>query len=173
MSASVRDAAIGHVFEGKARKLTLARALALSGGPVETPGWPDKNLHTDLEVAKSTGLSEIVVSGTQWEGYLVGLLVDLFGIAWFGGGALDIKIPRSVKIDETLQPKARIEAREPGGARRLQIGVQIPVRPAGRAEGAARQGQRARPRELPRPPLEHVPRPGSQQRRVHGLAPSA
>ena len=113
MSPAILDAAVGHLYEGKARKLTLARALALSGGPFDAPGWPDKNLHTDIGAANAAGLSAVVVSGTQWEGYLVGLLVEVFGMAWFQGGALEIKIPRSVKIDETLQPKARVEAREP------------------------------------------------------------
>ena len=119
MRLPILDASIGQLYEGKARKLTLARALALSGGPFETPGWPDKNLHTDLEAAKATGLSAVVVSGTQWEGYLVGLLVEVFGTAWFDGGELDIKIPRSVKIDETLQPKVRVDARERSGDRLL------------------------------------------------------
>lgn len=113
MSPAIAYAPIGHVYEGKARKLTLARALALSGGPFDIPGWPEKNLHTDLDAANAAGLSAIVVSGTQWEGYLVGLLVEVFDMAWFGGGQLEIKIPRSVKIDETLQPKVRVEAREP------------------------------------------------------------
>lgn len=115
MSVSMLEAQVGALYAGKARKLTWARALALSGGPFETPGWPEKNLHTDLKAANAAGLSAIVVSGTQWEGYLVGLLVEMFGRAWFHGGQLDIKIPRSVKIDETLQPKARMEAREPRG----------------------------------------------------------
>ncbi len=110
-TADPLSVAIGHVFEGRARQLTWARALALSGGPFETPGWPDKNLHTDLEAARKTGLSEVVVSGTQWEGYLVGLLVDICGIAWMRSGHLDIKIPRSVKIGETIRPKARLDAR--------------------------------------------------------------
>lgn len=35
----------------------------------------------------------MVVSGTQWEGYLVGLLVETMGQAWFEGGRLDVKIP--------------------------------------------------------------------------------
>ena len=110
MSVSIAHARVEEIFEGKARKLTWARALALSGGPFETPDWPDKNLHTDLKAANDAGLSAVVVSGTQWEGYLVGLLVEMFGMAWFHGGQLDIKIPRSVKIDETVQPKARLEA---------------------------------------------------------------
>jgi acyl dehydratase len=114
---NVSTAEIGHVFEGRPRQLTWARALALSGGPFGTPGWPDRNLHTDIDAARDAGLSEVVVSGTQWLGYLVGLMVELFGVAWFGDGELDIKIPRSVKIDETIQPKARLEAREASGSR--------------------------------------------------------
>ncbi len=117
MTIPVIDARVGELYVGRSRKLTWARALALSGGPFETPGWPDKNLHTDLKVANDAGLSAVVVSGTQWEGYLVALLVEMFGVAWFDGGQLDIKIPRSVKIDETLQPKARVVARDVDGAR--------------------------------------------------------
>jgi acyl dehydratase len=115
MSRSILLAQVGDLYAGRARQLTWARALALSGGSLGTPGWPEKNLHTDLEAAKAAGLSAVVVSGTQWEGYLVGFLVELFGIDWFFKGRLDIKIPRSVKIDETVQPKARVEGREHDG----------------------------------------------------------
>ena len=101
---------IGNVVSGRRRTLTLARALALSGGAFDNPGWPDRNLHTDAKVAAATGLAEIVVSGTQWEGYLVGLLVELIGVGWFAGGELDIKIPRSVRIGDTVQPHARLVA---------------------------------------------------------------
>ena len=113
MIGRAAGAAIGELFEGKARRLTWARALALSGGPFDAAGWPEKNLHTDLAAANAAGLSDVVVSGTQWEGYLVGLMVELFGSEWFGGGSLDIKIPRSVKIGEVIQPKARLQARTP------------------------------------------------------------
>lgn len=124
MSLPLVSAELGHIFEGKTRKLTWARALALSGGSFGTPGWPDKNLHTDIKAANDAGLSEVVVSGTQWEGYLVGLMAELFGMAWFHGGELDIKIPRSVKIDETIQPKARLEGREPhGNSVRIRLSV--------------------------------------------------
>src|SRR5688572_33392604 len=86
MSARLLESQPGQVFEGRARQLTLARALALSGGPFDAPVWPEKNLHTDLEAANDAGLAEIVVSGTQWEGYLVGFLADLFGMDWFRHG---------------------------------------------------------------------------------------
>lgn len=90
----------------------MARALALSGGPLDTPGWPEKNIHTDLNLANAAGLAAVVVSGTQWEGYLVGFLVELCGPCWFRHGRLEIKIPRSVKIGESVQPIAQLERRE-------------------------------------------------------------
>lgn len=126
MSTGLLQSEPGHVFEGRARQLTLARALALSGGPFDAAVWPEKNLHTDLKAANDAGLAEIVVSGTQWEGYLVGFLAELFGMHWFRHGELDIKIPRSVRIGETLQPKARLETRETqGGALRIALSVWV------------------------------------------------
>ena len=126
MSAGLLTAGLGHVFEGRVRRLTLARALALSGGPFDAAVWPAKNLHTDLKAANDAGLAEIVVSGTQWEGYLVGFLAELFGMHWFRHGELDIKIPRSVKIGESLQPKARLESREAQNeAQRIGLSVWV------------------------------------------------
>ena len=126
MSAGLLTAEPGQVLAGRARQLTLARALALSGGPFDAASWPEKNLHTDLKVANDAGLAEIVVSGTQWEGYLVGFLVELFGMPWFRHGELEIKIPRSVRIGETLQPKARLETRETqAGGLRIALSVWV------------------------------------------------
>lgn len=124
MNPRLLDAEAGALFEGRARCLTLARALALSGGPFDAPVWPERNLHTDLKAANDAGLAEIVVSGTQWEGYLVGFLAELFGLHWFHHGELDIKIPRSVKIGETLQPKARLEMRN-GDASGVRVSLSV------------------------------------------------
>jgi acyl dehydratase len=92
--------------------MTLGRVLAFSGGPLSKSGWPDKNLHTDLAAAQRAGLSTIVASGTQWEGHIVGLLIDTVGMSWFQGGTIDIKIPRSVRVDEVLLPRIRLERLE-------------------------------------------------------------
>jgi acyl dehydratase len=102
----------------------MSRALALSGGPFDAPGWPQKNLHTDLEAAKDAGLATVIASGTQFEGYLVSLLMDLFDNHWLRGGQLDVKITRSVRVGETLQAYARLEGREAfDGGTRIALGV--------------------------------------------------
>ncbi|MFA5490096.1 MAG: MaoC family dehydratase [Candidimonas sp.] len=119
MSLPIDDLQPGDIRCSKFRKLTMARALALSGGPLDMPGWPDKNLHTDAEVARSTGLPDVVVSGTQWEGHLVGLLVETLGMDWFNGGSIQIKIPRSVRIGDSVRAKLRMDEFVDQGDRRL------------------------------------------------------
>lgn len=94
----------------RARTMSLSRVLALSGGPLDKANWPDRNLHTDADAARAAGLAEIVVSGTQWEGHMAGLLVETMGMAWFHGGRMNVKIPRSVKVGETLQAKLKLDA---------------------------------------------------------------
>ncbi len=110
MSLPIMSMKPGDVRTGHVRTMTWARVLALSGGPLDKPGWPDKNLHTDAESAAAAGLPQVVVSGTQWEGHVAGLLVDTMGLAWFQGGCMNVKIPRSVKIGESLVPKLRLDA---------------------------------------------------------------
>lgn len=110
MTPRIGAMAIGDVAWSHPRTLTLARALALSGGPWDSPSWPDRNLHTSAAAAEEAGLAQIVVSGTQWEGYLVGLLVEIFGLGWFEGGSVDIKIPRSVRIGDVIRAAARLES---------------------------------------------------------------
>ncbi len=109
MTSRIDGMAVGEVAWSHPRTLSLARALALSGGPWDSPSWPDRNLHTSAAAAEEAGLSQIVVSGTQWEGYLVGLLVELCGPGWFDGGTVDIKIPRSVRIGDVIRAAARLE----------------------------------------------------------------
>ena len=106
---------------GRPRLMSLGRVLALSGGPFPNPGWPAKNLHTDMAAAQAAGLATIVVSGTQWEGHMVGLLVDTVGPGWFAGGTIDIKLPRSVKVDETLTPQLKLEGFEERAGRRFAL----------------------------------------------------
>lgn len=111
MRMHVADVEIGRVFDGRRHHLTLARALAFSGGPLDAPNWPEKNLHTDLAAANEAGLAAVVASGTQFEGYLISLLVELCGRAWVEEGELDVKITRSVKVGETVQAKAELTSR--------------------------------------------------------------
>lgn len=124
-SNAVEHAEVGTVFAGPRHHLSIERVLAFSGGPFSRPNWPDRNLHTDLEKAQEAGLSCIIVSATQFEGYLVDLLVDLFGDdPWFTTGTIETRIPKSLMLDDFVQPKAVLRAVDDDGeARTFTMGV--------------------------------------------------
>ena len=112
---AIDQAQIGTIFAGPRYHLSIERVLAFSGGPFSRPNWPDRNLHTDLEKAQEAGLSGIIVSATQFEGYLVDLLVDLFGDTWFTSGAIETRIPKSLMLGDFVQPKAVLRSTDDDG----------------------------------------------------------
>jgi len=118
------NASIGTAFAGPVRLLTLERVLAFSGGPFSQPQWPDHNLHTNFEKAREAGLPGIIVSATQFEGHLVDLLVEMFGEVWFTAGTIETKIPKSLMLGDTVQPKAVLrDIRDENGSRTFTLDV--------------------------------------------------
>ena len=103
-----RRALVGATQSGRALTLSLARVLAFSGGPLGDPGWPERNLHTDLAHARAAGLDHLIASGTQSEGLLIEFLIDTLGAAnWYRGGHLDVRFLKPVKVGDTVVPKLR------------------------------------------------------------------
>jgi hypothetical protein len=99
---------VGTTQSGRALTLSRARVLAFSGGPFDAPGWPERNLHTDIEHARAAGLDHLIASGTQSEGLLIGFLIDTLGGAnWYRGGQLDVRFLKPVKVGDTVVPKVR------------------------------------------------------------------
>ena len=104
-----RDSEIGNVFAGKTKKMSWVRITAFSGGPLNTPAWLRKNIHTDLETARESGLDTIYVSSTQYLGHLAEFMIELFGIGWLSlGTTSNLKFIHPVAEDDTVQTKARI-----------------------------------------------------------------
>jgi len=109
---AVHRATIGSIWRGRALTLSLARVLAFSGGPFDEPGWPQRNLHTDVDHARAAGLDRLIASGTQSEGLLIGFLIDTFGSAdWYRGGQLDIRFVKPVTVGDTVRPALRWTSR--------------------------------------------------------------
>ena len=109
------DTKIGAEIAGKRKTISEARVLAFSGGRFGAPGWPAKNIHTDLEFAKSCGLQTRSVSGTQYMGYLIELMVDLFGESWLSHGKMDLKFIAILDVEDSLISKAVVTSKEPEG----------------------------------------------------------
>jgi len=108
-----KDTQIGATFFGKAKRISWERLWAFSGGAFTNAGWPAKNIHTDLEFARSFGLSSVAASATQYMGYVVELLVGLFGAQWLWQGQMDVKFIGQVDAGDMLTSKAQVQSKEP------------------------------------------------------------
>jgi acyl dehydratase len=106
----------GFEISGSPKMVTSWRTWLHSGGwPIST-GWPAKNIHTDLETAKSAHLKGRIASGTMSLGYLSELMIDLFGIGWLSGGEMSYKFIRPVFIGDTVIAKARVQSKQMVGS---------------------------------------------------------
>jgi acyl dehydratase len=112
-----RDALEGMEFAGKIRTVTLERINFFSGGFPRGPNWPAKNIHTDLETAKTCGLETVAASGAMFEGYLVDLMIDLFGVEWLNYGMMNLAFINIVDKDDTLIPKGLVRSKDVVGSR--------------------------------------------------------
>jgi len=107
-----QDTKEGAEFSGRPKVVSEGRVYAFSGGCFSEPGWPKKNVHTDLEFAKNCGLPTRVVSATQYMGYLVELMLHLFGESWLNHEKLNLKFIAPVDVGDRLTPKAVVRSRE-------------------------------------------------------------
>ncbi len=113
MGFITQDTGEGVSYNGKPKKVSWERIWAFSGGPFSLEGWPKKNIHTDIEYAKACGLpdNKVAVSATQFQGYLVQLMIDLFGIEWLSGGRLDVKFIRIVNAGDIITSSAIVRGK--------------------------------------------------------------
>lgn len=105
----------GAEFSGERKKFTAARLLTFSGGSLVDPGWPRKNIHTDTDFAKSTGLPSRCASGTHFQGQMVEFMVDLFGADWLKTGTMNVKFVDLVLEDQIVTARAKVTGRKKEG----------------------------------------------------------
>ncbi|MGD0856178.1 MAG: MaoC family dehydratase [Dehalococcoidia bacterium] len=120
MKKTTEKMKVGNEYAGKPKVMAEARVFAFSGGKFNAPGgFPAKNHHTSLEIAKSAGLPTRAVAGTQHEGYVTELMIDLFGEIWFEKGKMAVKFIALVDVGDTVTSKATVVSieEENGGSR--------------------------------------------------------
>jgi len=54
------------------------------------------------------GLRTAIASGTQFEGYVVQLMIDLFGVQWLSHGTMDVKFTGPVEVDDVVVAHALV-----------------------------------------------------------------
>jgi hypothetical protein len=110
-----KNAEIGESFVGMKRVVGFERLTTFSGGPLSlAPDWPRVNHHTTHEYAKERGTHTLFASGTQYQGYLVAMLVDMFGWDFLTTGKLEFKIIKIVYQDDVITPGFTITAKDEG-----------------------------------------------------------
>jgi acyl dehydratase len=117
MVSLTRDSSVGSEFAGKVRTVSLDRINLFSGGFPRGPNWPAKNIHTDLEAAKRSGLKTHVASGAMFEGYLADLMIDLFGTEWLKHGKMNLAFVNIVDKDDTLVPRGVVKSKQAAGSK--------------------------------------------------------
>lgn len=106
------DTTVGSEVAGPPKTMTSYRTWLFSGGWPRFDGWPAKNVHTDLAAAQQSGLPTRAASGAMMQGYLYGLMIDLFGADWLEQGQLSLKFIRIVDVGDTITARASVFARQ-------------------------------------------------------------
>jgi acyl dehydratase len=107
-----RDTKNGFELTGNLKTVTEERVFAFSGGFPKGTDWPKKNIHTNLEFAKKSGLSDRAASGATFEGYLIELMINAFGEDWLKTGKMSLKFIRIVSPGDSIIPKAVVQSKE-------------------------------------------------------------
>jgi len=92
------------------RTITLAMCEAFSG--------PGKNYHNDREMARVLGFPDIVVQGMMSICLLSDMLTQHYGLGWYRGGKLDVRLVNVVWVNESLTPHGKVRERVREGTRR-------------------------------------------------------
>ena len=100
----------GEAFEAPTRKITEAMCFAFSG--------PARNYHNDRAEAIKLGFPEIVVQGMLSVCLVSEMMTRRFGLGWFYGGKMDLRLVNVVWGNDVTGPRGSIiERHAEGGIR--------------------------------------------------------
>jgi acyl dehydratase len=118
------DVSVGFRTKGPLKTATPYRTRLFSGGWPRTEAWPAKNVHTDEDFAKATGLQGRNASGAMMQGYLAELMLDMFGEGWLSGGTFSLKFVHQVGMGDSVTAEATVTAaREVGRSVAVELDV--------------------------------------------------
>ena len=99
----------GQPFESPARQITDAMCFAFSG--------PARNYHNDRAEAVKLGFPEIVVQGMLSVCMVSEMMTRRFGLGWFYGGKMDLRLVNVVWGNDVTGPRGQIIDRHAEGKR--------------------------------------------------------
>ncbi len=115
-----RPERVFHIGEGPgaeigslSRPITLEMCQAFSG--------PERNYHTDREIAQALGFPDIVVQGMMSICFVSEMMTQAFGAGWFCGGKLDVNLVNVVWVGDVLAVRGKEREELPEGERRRVV----------------------------------------------------
>ena len=91
------------------RPVTVAMCEAFSG--------PEKNYHTDREMARLFGFPDIVVQGMMSVCFVSELLTQALGLGWLRGGKMDVRLVNVVWVEDVIATHGKVREVVPEGRR--------------------------------------------------------
>ncbi len=95
------------------RTITHAMCEAFSG--------PEKNYHTDREMARALGFPDIVVQGMLSVCFVAELMGHAFGLGWHAAGKLDVRLVNVVWPNDALTTRGKVREDVVEGSRRRAL----------------------------------------------------
>ena len=95
------------------RPIAIAMCQAFSG--------PEKNYHTDREMARMLGFPDIVVQGMMSICMVSELMTHAFGLGWLLAGKLDVRLVNVVWVGDVLTTRGKLREELPEGAKRRAV----------------------------------------------------
>jgi acyl dehydratase len=95
------------------RTITHAMCEAFSG--------PEKNYHTDQEMARALGFPDIVVQGMLSVCFVAELMAHAFGVGWHLAGKLDVRLVNVVWPRDMLRTRGKVREDLAEGSRRRAV----------------------------------------------------
>ncbi len=103
----------GEALAPLVRPITIAMCEAFSG--------PDKNYHTDREMAQALGFPDIVVQGMLSICFVSELMSHTFGYGWHVGGKMDLRLVNVVWVEDVISTCAKLRETIPEGAKQRAL----------------------------------------------------
>ncbi|HEX2173036.1 MAG TPA: hypothetical protein VHL09_11405 [Dehalococcoidia bacterium] len=99
------------------RTITFDMSVALAG--------PARNFHTDREMARARGFSDVVIAGPQFVCQMAELMTQIFGRGFYEGGKLRVNFLRPVLAGETITARAveNRRTRDGDGVERMEVAI--------------------------------------------------
>lgn len=87
---------------------------------------PGKSYHTDVDEARKLGFPAIVVQGMLTTCMVSQILADAYGLGWFAGGRMDLKLTNVLWGDERVRARGKLRGEVLEGSRtRAQLEVWV------------------------------------------------